>query len=324
MSRYPKIDLSSIKLISIADRQSKVAEREWASAYEPDAGFDLFIDSLPDILSARDLRRFASLAAAAVRIGKPVILMLGAHVVKVGLVPVICDLIERRIVTGVAINSAAAIHDTEASLFGQTSEDVAASIGDGSFGMSKETGEFINNALADAYGSSDRDIGFGEALGERLLAVGSGRASIIVTCLRCEVPITVHAAIGTDIIHQQPSMSGEATGELTFRDFRGLCHQLQDLGGGGVVMNIGSAVILPEIFLKALTIVRNLGAPAFDFTTANFDMIQHYRPRVNVVQRPTQDGGQGFSFTGHHEIMIPLVAAMIKSIVAKQGIERPV
>jgi hypothetical protein len=319
MSRYPKIDLSSIRLISIADRTSKVAEREWARPYEPDESFDAFIDSLPDILIARDLRRFALLAAAAVRSARPVILMLGAHVIKVGLAPVVCDLVDRGIVTGVAVNSAAAIHDVEACLFGQTSEDVGASITDGSFGMSRETGEFINGALVDAWRSDDREIGFGEAVGERLLAAGTGRASILATCVRLNVPITVHAAIGTDIIHQQPSMSGEATGELSFRDFRGLCHQLMDLGNGGVVINAGSAVILPEIFLKALTVARNLGAPAFDFTTANFDMIQHYRPRVNVVQRPTQDGGQGFSFTGHHEIMLPLVAAMIKSEVRRGG-----
>lgn len=317
MSRYPKLDLSNIRLISIADRQSKVAEREWARPYQPDESFDAFIDTLPDILAARDLRRFAALAADAVRIGRPRILMLGAHVIKVGLAPVVCDLIEQGIVTGIAVNSAAAIHDTEACLFGQTSEDVGASITDGSFGMSRETGEFINGALNDAYSSADGEIGFGEAVGERLLEAATGRASILATSVRSNVPITVHAAIGTDIIHQQPSMSGQATGELTFRDFRGLCHQLMEIGGGGVVMNVGSAVILPEVFLKALTVARNLGAPAFDFTTANFDMIQHYRPRVNVVQRPTQDGGQGFSFTGHHEIMFPLVAAMIKSQVGR-------
>jgi hypothetical protein len=178
--------------------------------------------------------------------------------------------------------------------------------------MSKETGEFINGTLREAYRSNDREIGYGEALGERLLEANTGRPSIMATCVRLGVPITVHAAIGTDIVHQQPTMSGEATGELSFRDFRALCHQLFELGNGGVVMNIGSAVILPEIFLKALTVARNLGADAFNFTTANFDMLQHYRPRVNVVQRPTQDGGRGFTFTGHHEIMVPLMAAMVK------------
>jgi hypothetical protein len=315
MSRYPKTDLANISLISIAGRHSKVAEREWAQPFDPAGTFAEFIDSLPDILITRDLRSFTDLVADAVRTAKPVILMMGAHVVKVGLAPVICDLLERRIVTGVAMNSAAAIHDTESCLFGETSEDVAATITDGTFGMSKETGEFINGTLREAYESNDPDIGYGEALGQRLMGAQTGRPSIMATCVRLGAPITVHAAIGTDIIHQQPTMSGEATGELSFRDFRALCHQLFDLGNGGVVMNIGSAVILPEIFLKALTVARNLGADAFNFTTANFDMIQHYRPRVNVVQRPTQDGGRGFTFTGHHEIMVPLVAAMVKGRV---------
>lgn len=315
MSRYPKADLSGIKLISIVDRNSKVSQAEWARPVEPGATFDEFIDSLPDILVARDLRAFVGLVAEAVWLGRPRILMMGAHVIKVGLAPLICDLLEQRILTGVAMNSAAAIHDAESCLFGETSEDVAATITDGTFGMSKETGEFINGVLERAYRSDDQEIGFGEALGVELLERDTGRPSIMATCVRLGVPITIHAAIGTDIVHQQPTMSGEVTGELSFRDFRALCHQLSELGGGGVVMNIGSAVILPEVFLKALTVARNLGAPAFDFATANFDMIQHYRPRVNVVQRPTQDGGRGFTFTGHHEIMLPLVAAMIKVAV---------
>lgn len=318
MSRYPKTDLSGVRLISIADRTSKVAEAAWARPFES-GSFDEFIDSLPDILIAHDLRVFVGLAAEAVRLSRPRILMMGAHVIKVGLAPLVVDLIERRILTGVAMNSAAAIHDTESCLFGETSEDVAASITDGTFGMSRETGEAINRTLCAAYESDDAELGFGEALGEMLLNAGTGRPSIMAACVRQGIPITVHAAIGTDIVHQQPTMSGEATGELSFRDFRGLCHQLFDLGGGGVVMNFGSAVILPEVFLKALTIARNLGARAFDFTTANFDMIQHYRPRVNVVQRPTQDGGRGFTFTGHHELMFPLVAAMLKSKLAEHA-----
>ena len=182
--------------------------------------------------------------------------------------------------------------------------------------MSRETGEFINGTLRDAYVGEDKEMGFGEALGLRLLQQQSPRPSIMATCVRLGIPITIHAAIGTDIIHQQPSMSGEVTGELSFRDFKALAHQLHAIGDGGVVMNVGSAVLMPEVFLKALTIVRNLGTPAFNFTTANFDMLQHYRPRVNVVQRPTQDGGRGFTFTGHHEIMFPLVAAMIKMHVS--------
>lgn len=312
MSRYPKIDLSGLRLISIENRQSKVSQREWARPLSGDSSLADFIASLPDILAARDLRLIVERMLEARRRGRPVVLMMGAHVIKVGLAPLICDLLEQRYVTAVAMNSAAAIHDVESTLFGKTSEDVAAAITDGSFGMSRETGEFINGALRAAYESDDSDIGYGEALGNAILAADTGRATIVGTCLRLGLPISVHAAIGTDIIHQQPSMSGEATGELSFRDFRLLCQTLTELGDGGVVLNIGSAVILPEVFLKALTVVRNLGAPAFDFVTANFDMIQHYRPRVNVVQRPTQDGGEGFTFTGHHEIMIPLLAAMVK------------
>lgn len=322
MSRYPKVDLSGIRLISIGDRFSKVAQEQSATPFEPSDEFARFADSLPDVLVARDLKRFVSLVADAVRLDRPVIMMIGAHVIKVGLAPLLCDLIERRIVTGLAMNSAAAIHDSESCLFGVTSEDVAATITDGSFGMSRETGEFINGTLRRAYESSDPDIGYGEALGEALLAADTGRTSVLATCVRLNVPVSVHASIGTDITHQQPSMSGEASGELTFRDFRLLCRELVDLGNGGVTMNVGSAVILPEVFLKAITVARNLCASPYHFTTANFDMIQHYRPRVNVVQRPTQDGGEGFSFTGHHEIMIPLVAAMIKSRLASEGIER--
>lgn len=324
MSRYPKTDLSAIKLISIADRSSKVATADWARPVEPGGSFDAFVDALPNILMAGELRDFVGLAVDAVRLDKPFIVMMGAHVVKVGLAPLICDLMERGVVSGVAMNSAAAIHDTESALFGQTSEDVAATITDGSFGMSRETGEFINGTLREAYASDDPDVGFGEALGQRILeTTPDHRRSIMATALRLGLPISVHAAIGTDIIHQQPTMSGEATGELSFRDFRLLCQELFNVGQGGVVMNIGSAVILPEVFLKALTVARNLGARAFDFTTANFDMIQHYRPRVNVVQRPTQDGGRGFSFTGHHELMIPLVTAMLTSKLAELGIVRP-
>jgi hypothetical protein len=239
-------------------------------------------------------------------------MMIGGHVVKTGLVPVIVDLIERGFISALAMNSAAAIHDVESALFGVTSEDVESSIGDGSFGMVSETGQFINETLDEAWRSDDPEIGYGEALGERLLASGSERSSLLGTCVRSGTPVSVHVAIGADIVHQQPSMSGAATGELSFRDFRLLCHELRQLGNGGVVMNVGSNVILPEVFLKALTVARNLAGPVTNFTTANFDMIRHYRPRVNVVERPVLGGGQGFDFTGHHEIMIPLLAALIR------------
>jgi hypothetical protein len=228
----------------------------------------------------------------------------------VGLGPLIIDLMKRKVITCVAMNSAAAIHDVESALWGKTSEDVEKNMSDGTFGMAKETGEFINGHLNE--GLVNGSEGYGEVLGEALQKAPNARISILATAYRLRIPATVHAAIGTDIIHQQPSMSGAATGELSFRDFKVLANVVKDLRGGGVVMNIGSAVVLPEVFLKALTVARNLGYRANGFTTANFDMIQHYRAKMNVVTRPTKNGGKGYMFTGHHEIMIPLLCAMIK------------
>jgi len=211
------------------------------------------------------------------------------------------------------MNSAAAIHDVESAMWGHTSEDVAANMLSGRFGMARETGEFINGTLIEAYRSSD--MGYGEALGKRLIASNARnkKVSLLATCVSLGVPVTVHAAIGTDIIHQQPSMDGAATGEMTFRDFRMFCETCKGLARGGVVINLGSAVIMPEVFLKALTVARNLGARARGFTTVVMDMNHHYRPAMNVQTRPTQDGGRGYYLTGHHEIMVPLIAAMIKS-----------
>lgn len=245
--------------------------------------------------------------------------MMGAHVIKVGLSPLLIDLVKRNIITAVAMNSAAAIHDVETAMWGQTSEDVAVSILDGSFGMARETGELINHTLKDAF--RDSDMGYGEALGRKLLDLDAPHASVslLATCYSLNIPLTVHAAIGTDIIHQQPTMDGAATGELTFRDFKSLAETCKGLVGGGVVLNVGSAVIMPEVFLKALTVARNLGAKAKGFTTAVFDMHVHYRPTMNVRLRPTQDGGRGLYFTGHHEIMIPLLAAMVKARMSKRG-----
>jgi len=245
--------------------------------------------------------------------------MMGAHVIKVGCSTILIDFIKRNIVTAVAMNSAAAIHDVETAMWGVTSEDVAENLMDGSFGMWTETGEFINGVLTKTFHESD--AGYGEALGEAIAEKSAPNIeySILAAGIAANVPVTVHTAIGTDIIHQQPTMNGAATGELSFRDFRTLCGVVSELIDGGVVLNFGSAVILPEVFLKALTVVRNLGHKAKGFVTVNFDMIQHYRPRVNVVQRPTQDGGTGYSITGHHEIMIPLLAAAIKDVMYNDG-----
>jgi hypothetical protein len=314
MTQYQRADLSRVKTISIATRKSKVTSRAFARPF-PARGdsFSAFVDGLPDILLARDLRILVDSLVNARRKQRQVILMMGAHVVKVGLSPVLVDLLRRGVITAVAMNSAAAIHDVETALWGKTSEDVAANLSDGRFGMARETGEFINNTLIVA--ARDTDLGYGEALGARLRSVRApnGRISLLAMCHKLRIPITVHAAIGTDIIHQQPSMDGAATGEMSFRDFRTLCAVCGKLGRGGVVLNVGSAVIMPEVFLKALTVARNLGAAARGFTTAVFDMNTHYRPTMNVQRRPTQDGGRGMYFTGHHEIMIPLLAAMVTS-----------
>lgn len=310
MSKFKKIDLTNVRTISIKKRKSKVRTQEFARIYDPAREpFRAFVNSLPHILVAEDLRTFVDDIVRARAKKRPVIAMIGAHVIKVGLSPLLVDLLERGILTGVAMNSAAAIHDVETAKWGTTSEDVEANLLDGTFGMSRETGTFINGALSAAMAERG-EKGYGEAIGERLQDAPQRSKSVLATCYRLGIPATVHAAIGTDIIHQQPSMNGAATGELSFRDFRLLCNAVKDLRGG-VVMNIGSAVILPEVFLKALTVGRNLGYGANGFTTANFDMLQHYRPRMNVVSRPTKSAGKGYLFTGHHEIMIPLLCAMI-------------
>lgn len=311
MAKFKQIDLSGVRTISIKNRKSKVSPKDFARVFDPTNGsFHDFTASLPNILVAGDLSSFVDDVVKAHRAKKPCIVMIGAHVIKVGLSPLLVDLLERKIITCIAMNSAAAIHDVETAMWGTTSEDVEENLKDGTFGMSKETGEFINRTLTRSAATSD--VGYGEAIGKALQTAKNRKISILATCYKLGVPATVHAAIGTDIIHQQPTMDGSATGELTFRDFKVLCNVVKDLRGGGVVMNIGSAVVLPEVFLKALTVARNLRHRAAGFTTANFDMIQHYRPRMNVVSRPTQQNGRGFMFTGHHEIMIPLVFAMIK------------
>ena len=311
MSKFKQADLRKVKTISVRNRKSKVHLKDFAQVYEPDKqSFSKFTKSLPHILVAQDLRLFIDDIANAVKKKKPVIVMIGAHVIKVGLSPLLIDLIKQNVITAIAMNSAAAIHDVETAMWGKTSEDVEENILNGTFGMSRETGEFINGVLNNAMTLDDS--GYGEALGKALQKAPKKNLSLLASCYRFDIPVTVHAAIGTDIIHQQPTMNGAATGEMTFRDFKVFCNVVKNLGNGGVVMNIGSNVILPEVFLKALTVARNLGFNAQGFSAANFDMIQHYRPRMNVVTRPTQKSGKGYMFTGHHEIMIPLVCAMIK------------
>lgn len=318
MSKFEQMKLAGIKTISIRNRKGKVTPNDFGRAIDPKrVRVSEFVDSLPRILAANELRALVLDIERSRRKKKPVILMMGAHVIKVGLSPLIIDLVRRGIITHVAMNSAASIHDVETAMWGQTSEDVAVNIRDGRFGMSKETGAFINLELVRA--CRETTDGYGEALAKKIITSKAPyqSVSILAACYECDVPVTVHAAIGTDIIHQQPTMDGAATGEMSFRDFKILANSIKDLKGDGVVLNVGSAVILPEVFLKALTVARNLGHKAQGFSAANFDMIRQYRPQVNVVERPTQHHGKGYTFTGHHEIMIPLLSAMIKLQISK-------
>jgi hypothetical protein len=293
----------------VARRPNKVSAKEFASPPVAGGSFGDFLAALPDVLVARDFLAVVDATVAAVRAKKGVIVMLGGHVVKTGLAPVIVDLMKRGIVTHVATNGSAAIHDYELARFGATSEDVATGLRDGTFGMANETGGEMNAAFT----AGMRDgIGMGEALGRALSEhpdLAGGEMSILLQSYRLGRPMTIHAALGAEIIHQHPAASGAAIGDTSHRDFRRLADVVTSLHDGGVALNLGSAVIMPEVFLKALTIARNLGGgKPTGFITADFDMTRHYRPRMNVVHRPTLEGGKGYEITGHHELMVPLLA----------------
>ncbi len=304
------VDLGGIKTVSLYDRQSKVSTADFAHPMRAGASFRDFMDSLPSILAAEDLRKAASAISAATGNGKTVILGMGAHPIKVGLNPVIIDAIERGVFSGIAMNGAGMIHDVEIALAGKTSEDVAAHLGRGEFGMARETAEFILGAVSKAF--LQREQGLGQAVGEALLMERTpfSDASILSAAARCNLPVTVHVAIGTDIIHMHPEMDGAAMGALTHYDFRLFCSLVSTLQHG-VFINLGSAVVIPEVFLKAASVARNLGFPLGGLTTVNMDFLRQYRPLVNVVQRPTMEGGSGISLTGHHEIMFPLLMAAV-------------
>lgn len=312
MSRYKAepIDLSRISTYPLASRPSKVTADDFAKPRAGDSSTKEFLDSLPNILAARELGELASLIQDAKQKGRAVIAGLGGHVIKTGLAPVLIDLMRRGYVTAFAMNGSAIIHDFEIALVGATSEDVDATLGSGSFGMAEETGRIINEAVR--AGAKDT-IGMGEAIGRQLHLMQPAYAdkSVLHAAYEAGVPVTVHVAIGTDIVHIHPSADGASIGQTTLQDFRLLCSLVKELDDGGVYLNIGSAVILPEVFLKTVTVVRNLGHKLQDFSTANFDFIQQYRPLTNVVRRPVTGSGRGFSFIGHHEIMIPLLAAAI-------------
>jgi hypothetical protein len=307
--RYREVDLTRVRTVPVGNRPTKVDTSLLASVPGPDRSFHAFIDSLPDVLAARDLRLLAESIAHAKKHQRGVLLLLGGHVAKVGLGPLVVEWLRRGIVTHVALNGAAAIHDFELAAFGQTSEDVESGLADGSFGMAEETGTAMNQAASQAAGT---DLGLGEGLADALSrrsALPGAEASILVGARQAGVPITVHVALGSDVIHQHPSADGAALGATSHRDFKRLAASLSSLDDGGVVINLGSAVMLPEVFLKALSVARNLeqGRPT-GFVAADFDMQRHYRPRVNVVERPTRPAGIGMQITGHHEIMFPLLS----------------
>jgi len=304
------LDLKDVRTYPLAGRRSKVTRAEFARAVPPGASVKDLLDALPRILGAQALRDLAADVLRARSRGKPILWGLGAHVLKVGLSPVLLDLMEKGLVTGLALNGAGVVHDFELALAGQTSEDVSAGLGAGEFGMARETGEEVNRAISEG----DRDgLGLGAAVGRYLLARQPPHLdlSLLAAAARRGLPATVHVAVGTDIVHMHPACDPAALGRATHLDFRLFAAEVARLGGGGVYLNVGSAVMLPEVFLKAVTLARNLGHPVTDFATANLDFIQSYRPNTNVVERPTRGVGRGYSLTGHHEILVPLLAAAL-------------
>jgi hypothetical protein len=309
--KIERLNFNQIKTYPLRERENKVKISDFSKNL-PSKGVSVrsFLDGLPNILAVRDFKAIVKAIVDAKNKGKPVIFCLGAHVIKCGLNPVMISLMESGIISGIALNGAGSIHDFEIALIGGTSEDVSASIEDGTFGMAEETGTMMNDAFSEGV---KQGIGAGQSLGEKILKndFKYSEYSILAKGIEYEIPVTVHIAVGTDIIHQHPACDGAALGEASYIDFQIFTGQVSKLGDGGVVVNIGSNVILPEVFLKAITIARNLGYQVKNFTTANFDMIQHYRPVTNVVKRPVSTGGKGYLITGHHEIMIPMLAQAI-------------
>ena len=304
MSKYPEFDLKGATRIPFAERKTKV-DVEMFGRPDLDAdSFAGFFQGLPEILVAKDLKALARQTAEIISRRGKVIVMMGAHLIKTGLSPLFVDLIRRGALSCLVMNGAGVIHDFEVAMFGRTSEDVAATLETGLFGYVEETGVQINVAVSEGAANG---WGYGEAVARKLAALPTRHPehSLLLAALEANVPVTVHVAIGTETIHQHPEADGAAIGETSFRDFKILCQELTGLEGG-IVFLYGSAVILPEVFLKALTVVRNQGHSVRKFTAVNFDMIRHYRPQENVVDRPTRSGGQGFTVIGHHEIMIPL------------------
>lgn len=313
MSNYRQepLNFADINTYPLATRHSKVTVADFGRPVTSETSLTDFLASLPNILAVQSLRAVAAQVRRAQQLNRAIIWGLGGHVIKTGLAPILIDLLERGFVTAFAANGSVLVHDSEIALIGRSSEDVDATLGAGAFGAAQETGHLINQAARDG---AREGLGLGEAVGRALVAQNPPFAANSVLCAayRHNIPFTAHLTIGGDIPHFHPHADGAALGATTHTDFRLLASLVRELDGGGVYLNLGSAVVLPELFLKAVTVVRNLGYPLNDFTTANFDFLQHYRPLTNVVRRPTADGaGRGYALTGHHEIMIPLLAAAI-------------
>lgn len=308
---FQPIDLQKINTYELASRPSKVTIKDFARPIEKDDSLKSFLNKFPNILAVDSMREIAARIRRARQLNKPIVWGIGGHVVKTGVAPILIDLMRQGFVSAIAANGSVLVHDTEIALVGFTSEDVDATLGAGDFGAAKETGEILNRAAIN--GSRD-GIGLGEAMGREVCSQNPSHAEVSLLCqaFHNKIPFTAHLTIGADIGHFHSVADGAALGATSHTDFKLFCSIVKQLNGGGVYLNFGSAVTMPEIFLKAVTVVRNLGADLQDLTTANFDFIQHYRPATNVVRRPTAGGaGRGFSVTGHHELLVPLLAAHI-------------
>jgi len=304
---YPPVDITHINTYSLAERQSKVTTADFGKPWNSGGSFTAFLESLPAILGAEDLRAVIDALATAYRNDKTVLFGMGAHVIKVGLNPVVIDLMQRGVISAVAMNGAGIIHDFEIAFAAKTSEDVSATLGSGRFGMARETGQYLSEAVRLAAAGG---IGLGAAVGRMINAhrFPHREQSILSEADRLGLSVTVHIAMGTDILHMHPDFDPAAAGAASHRDFRQFAAVVADLSGG-VFLNVGSAVILPEVFLKALTLARNIGHDISGFTSVNMDFIRHYRPLTNVVNRPTLESGRGINLVGQHEILLPLIAA---------------